>query len=202
MLDNKGYPFKSKEHSAIVHSYQYSGHCKWVDRYINRGLPYGCPDHLKYQFNENFNIKISDKCCTELKEKPLRKWQKKNNKQVVITGMMRSEGGRRSNINCVLMKNNEIVKFHPLAVLSEEWEEWFIKTFNIKLCSLYYPPYNFKRTRCKGCPFNPKLEDDLKTLEDFFPNERKQCEMIWKPVYDEYRRIGYRLKEDKKNGKS
>ena len=26
------------------------------------------------------------------------------------------------------------------------------------------------------------------------PNERKQCEFIWKPVYEEYRRIGYRLK--------
>ena len=26
------------------------------------------------------------------------------------------------------------------------------------------------------------------------PNERKQCEIIWKPIYDEYRRINYRLK--------
>ena len=35
-------------------------------------------------------------------------------------------------------------------------------------------------------------------LEKFFPSERKQCEMIWKPVYDEYRRINYRLKGEKK----
>jgi hypothetical protein len=28
------------------------------------------------------------------------------------------------------------------------------------------------------------------------PEEEKQCEIIWKPVYDEYRRIGYRLKKD------
>lgn len=26
--------------------------------------------------------------------------------------------------------------------------------------------------------------------------EYKQCEIIWKPVYDEYRRIGYRLKKE------
>ena len=39
-------------------------------------------------------------------------------------------------------------------------------------------------------------------MEKFLPNERKQCETIWEPVYDEYRRIGYRLKErEKKNGK-
>lgn len=28
------------------------------------------------------------------------------------------------------------------------------------------------------------------------PMTRKQCEMIWKPIYDGYRRIGYRLKQD------
>lgn len=28
--------------------------------------------------------------------------------------------------------------------------------------------------------------------------ERKQCEIIWKPVYDEYRRLGYRLKKNEK----
>ena len=31
-------------------------------------------------------------------------------------------------------------------------------------------------------------------MEKLLPNERKQCEIIWKPVYEEYRRIGYRLK--------
>ena len=39
-----------------------------------------------------------------------------------------------------------------------------------------------------------KYGEELDTLEKYFPNERKQCEIIWKPVYDEYRRIGYRLK--------
>lgn len=30
-------------------------------------------------------------------------------------------------------------------------------------------------------------------LSVYLPAERKQCEYIWKPVYTEYRRIGYRL---------
>jgi hypothetical protein len=30
-------------------------------------------------------------------------------------------------------------------------------------------------------------------MEELLPNERKACEVIWKPVYEEYRRIGYRL---------
>lgn len=30
-------------------------------------------------------------------------------------------------------------------------------------------------------------------METYFPEEKKQCEDIWEPVYSEYRRIGYRL---------
>ena len=33
-------------------------------------------------------------------------------------------------------------------------------------------------------------------MELYLPAERKQCEIIWKPIYDEYRRIGYRLNQD------
>jgi 3'-phosphoadenosine 5'-phosphosulfate sulfotransferase (PAPS reductase)/FAD synthetase len=78
--------------------------------------------------------------------------------------------------------------------MSKDWEEWFISTYNIKICDIYYPPYNFVRTGCKGCPFALYLQEELDTLEKFFPNEKKQCELIWAPVYAEYRRLGYRLK--------
>lgn len=44
--------------------------------------------------------------------------------------------------------------------------------------------------------FNIHLQKELDVLEKYFPTERKQCEIIWKPVYDEYRRIGYRLKDN------
>lgn len=67
---------------------------------------------------------------------------------------------------------------------------------SIALCQLYCQPYNFKRTGCKGCPFSLDLQDQLEIMELYLPNERRQCEMIWKPVYDEYRRINYRLKKN------
>ena len=35
-------------------------------------------------------------------------------------------------------------------------------------------------------------------MEELLPNEKKKCEYIWKPVYDEYRRINYRLKDKEK----
>lgn len=153
------------------------------------------PECLKYQFEDSFDLKISDKCCKELKEKPIYKWRKEKGIKNHITGMIQEEGGRRNHINCILAKNGKVA-FHPLAKVSNEWVNWFISEYNIKLCPLYYEPYNFYRTGCKGCPFALTLQEQLETMERYFPNERKQCEIIWKPVYDEYRRIGYRLKKN------
>ena len=49
--------------------------------------------------------------------------------------------------------------------------------------------------RCGECPFSLDLQEQLEVMEKYLPNQRKQCELIWKPVYDEYRRINYRLKK-------
>ena len=79
--------------------------------------------------------------------------------------------------------------------VSTAFEDYIIAKYDIKLCKLYYPPYNFKRTGCKGCPFALDLQDQLNVMATYLPNERNQCEFIWKPVYEEYRRLGYRLEK-------
>lgn len=203
MLERVGYPFKSKEHAQRVSEYQAKHTIRpYLQRYIDgvdkqgSAKSFQCPQSLRYQFTEEFTLKVSHKCCKELKKKPLDKWKKENGKTVTITGMMRDEGGQRSNIDCIHFTRGKLNKFHPLAKVNKEWEEWFIKEYNIKLCKLYYEPYNFEREGCKGCPFNIYLQNELTTLEKYFPAERKQCEIIWKPVYEEYRRIGYRLKRE------
>lgn len=204
MLNNVGYPFKSKSHSEMVARYQKSGKIKSVLQYLGERedkVPWSpqqtCPKKLRYQFTDDFNLKVSDKCCDELKEKPVNKWAKENNKHNRILGIMASEGGRRRTAKCLVQKNNgKNIVFQPMSILTKEWEEWFIKEYNINICDIYKPPYNWERTGCKGCPFAKEINDELKKLEKYFPNERKQCEIIWKPVYDEYRRINYRLKGD------
>lgn len=201
MLERDGYPFKSKKHSKILDIYNKHGfNCVTVPRYLGAREGYGnryrCPKSLEYQFTDDFKIKISDKCCLHMKEEPLDKWAKENQKKCRILGIMPSEGGRRSTSKCLAFKNNgKTLSFHPLVPITKEWEDWFIKEYNIDIADLYKPPYNFERTGCKGCPFALNLQDELDTLEKYFPAERKQCEFIWKPVYDEYRRIGYRLKK-------
>lgn len=199
-LETYGYPFKSKEFSQIVERFKRLGKTKSVSRYLELDGMLGLTDKLRYIFDEknNVNLKISDKCCLKMKEEPLSKYQKDNNKTIAIIGITGDDKGRRNsykNNHCLKNYNNSI-KFYPLRVVDESFENWFLKIYKIKLCKLYYPPYNFKRTGCKGCPFDKFLQKDLDILEKFFPNEYKQCETIWKPVYDEYRRIGYRLRKN------
>lgn len=202
MLEEKGYPFKSKEHSAILETYQKNGlKTHWVKQYLqvdterpNKKDCYACPKCLRSQFSEDYNLKVSDSCCKELKETPLKQWQEENNRYFGMLGLMPSEGGRRINAKCLVFKGKKFMNFQPLVAITKDWEDWFIERYHVDICAIYYPPYNFTRTGCKGCPFAPNLQHNLDVMEEYFPTERKQCEAIWKPVYDEYRRLGYRLK--------
>lgn len=200
MLENEGYPFKSKQHSKWCDMYQRNGRTQSIENYLysdkaDKKLYRTCPNILKYQFTDTFNMRISDKCCLRMKEEPLEKWSKENNRSYHIVGVMREEGGRRMDAQCLAFRNKKLWHFQPLAPISKKWEEWFIEEYNIDISDIYRSPYNLERTGCKGCPFAIHLQKELDMLEQFFPNERKQCELIWKKVYDEYRRIGYRLKE-------
>ncbi|MCM1259653.1 MAG: phosphoadenosine phosphosulfate reductase family protein [Prevotella sp.] len=197
MLEKEGYPFKSKEHSLKVGEWQKGSRAKFVLYYkeMTGKSKFACPKSLLYQYSKDFKIKLSDKCCYRLKKDIVHKWEKMNGKTIAMTGMLAEEGGQRANlVNCIMTRGNKVVRFHPLLVCSSEWEDWFIEKYEIELCRLYYPPFNFKRTGCKGCPYSLDLQHQLDVMAELLPAERKQCEVIWKPIYDEYRRIGYRLR--------
>lgn len=199
VLEQFGYPFKSKEHSCKLFEYQKGNRPESIKKYFNlqESNYRTCPNILMYQTTPEFKLKVSDLCCHKLKKDVAKKYQQSNNKAIVITGMTREEGGQRTTLNCIVSdKEGKIKKFHPLAIITEDFINWYIAERRIELCELYYPPYNFKRTGCKGCPFNLDLQDQLDTMAVLLPAEKKQCEIIWKPVYDEYRRIGYRLRKE------
>ena len=202
MLEKEGYPFKSKMHSGILDKYQRNGKITGVLQYLGErpdkkpwSSQNSCPQKLKYQFSEDFKIRVSENCCKYLKKNPIKKYSKENKKLYAIVGIMKAEGGQRKNATCMVIKKDKLESFHPLVNATKEWEDWLIEKYNIEICDIYKEPYNFTRTGCKGCPFAKDLEKELDILEKYFPNERRQCENIWKPIYDEYRRIRYRLKK-------
>lgn len=203
MLKQEGYPFSSKRFSETLCKYQRDGVSgSWVKHYLGihedgkqwKGN-YKCPESLKYCFSPDFNIKVSDKCCKYMKENVLDNWLKANGYKYHIIGLMAEEGGRRQSVGCFAFKSGKFRAFQPLAPLTKEWENWFIEKYEVRICDIYKPPYNYQRTGCKGCPFSLHLQEELDMLQQYFPNDRKACEKLWKPVYDEYRRIGYRLKK-------
>lgn len=198
MLEAEGYPFKSKKHALNVARFQKRGMQNYVKRYYEGTTVRAdmrCPQILKYQFEQELPFKISDVCCDRLKKDPLKDYQKEHNKPYSIIGLRIEERGRRAFTKCMVWRGGKL-RFHPLAVTTEEWINWYIEKRGIQLCKLYSPPYNFERTGCKGCPFAVHLQDQLEVMQAFFPKEREQCEIIWKPVYEEYRRLGYRLKKE------
>lgn len=199
-LEEIGYPFKSKLHSKKLMEYRKGYPCKSVQGYFGKTeekYSMTCPKSLLYQTEKDFTLKISDKCCYEFKKYPAQKYEKESGRHICMTGMRKEEGGNRFGINCtVFSSNGGIKKFHPLAIVDEKFINEFVEKNNVQLCELYYPPYNFIRTGCKGSPYSLYLQEDLDILEKLLPSERKQCEIIWKPVYDEYRRIGYRLRKE------
>lgn len=149
-LEKVGYPFKSKEHSEKMFTFQRSGLCKTVTDYLgitgNKPIGFQCSKYVRYQFEDGFDIKISKKCCDEFKKKPFKEYIKESGRTITLTGMRKSEGGSRNNIGCVVTEKDKLKKFHPILVCNDEWCEWFKEKYNIRLCDLYYPPYNFKRT--------------------------------------------------------
>lgn len=196
VLEQYGYPFKSKEHSHNLCEWQKGNKPASIKNYfrLQDGGYRTCPQILMYQMQDDFKLKVSDKCCYKLKKEVAHKYEKISDRTIVLTGMMTEEGGQRENLTCVITdKEGKIKKFHPLVAVNKDFEDWYIAERKIKLCELYYPPFNFKRTGCKGCPFSLDLQNQLYIMAVYFPEERKQCEKIWGKVYDEYRRIGYRL---------
>lgn len=201
LLEEVGYPFKSKEHSQLVGMYQENGHSNTTLRYVNppKGRErFGCPKCLKYQFEKTMDFKISKKCCDELKKKPFNKYQDQYKKPYKLTGERKDEGGLRSiHGDCLQIdKNGNLKKFKPLNPMNDEWINWLVENKNIKLCDLYYEPYNFKRTGCCGCPYNIHIQNDLEMMKELLPCEYFKANHIWKPVYEEYKRIGYRIKKE------
>ncbi len=195
ILEQFGYPFKSKEHSLYLSVYQNSGQSKSVIKYLQRhDSRFKCPDKMRYQFTQDFQLKVSNKCCYKLKKDVAEQWRKENYKTITLTGMRADEGGLRAGIKgCTIFSDGQLQKFHPLLPLTDDFIDWYIEQRHIELCRLYYPPFNFQRTGCKGCPYSVDLQKQLDIMAVYLPEERRQCEMIWGKVYAEYRRIHYRL---------
>lgn len=127
-LDTYGYPFKSKEHSLRVNHFNKGTNANYLQKYLNgydykgKKTTFVCPQILKYQFEERGKYNYSNRCCYELKKKPVHQWEKENNKTIAITGMRSTEGGNRKRLGCIITDaKKNVVKFHPLIKVDDKF---------------------------------------------------------------------------------
>lgn len=148
-LNNVGWPFKSKEHSQKVSDWKKGYRSKSHLEYFRQGerKTFLCPKQLMYQIEGDFTLNISAECCNEFKKKPAKEYMKRSGRGITITGMTKSENGQRTHLNCIITDNGKLKKFHPLAVVSKDWEDWYISQKSIQLCL----QVNCERTHYTAC---------------------------------------------------
>ena len=131
-----GYPFKSKEHSQKLYEWKRGWRSKYHKRYFREeeGGYNPCPKVLMYQKEDDFKLNLSHLCCVEFKKKPVKEYMKQSGRKINLTGMRMAEGGQRNNLNCVVTdKDGKLKKFHPLAIVSDDWEKWYVEHKSIQL---------------------------------------------------------------------
>lgn len=114
---------------------------------------------------------ISNKCCEYSKKKPAKELIKSTGCDLEITGIRKSEGGIRSNIfkSCFSASVSKGCNtYRPLFWYTDADKKYYEEHFDVSHSDCY-SVYGMKRTGCAGCPFNPKITEELEIIENFEP---------------------------------
>ena len=121
--------------------------------------------------------RISPKCCTYLKKKPAKKFEKETGLKAIL-GVRGSESAmRRSQYKSCFTKDK---KFTPLHDLTDELLDKIYKKYNIEIPKVY----NYVcRTGCMGCPYGSYKGDTEKELQLLTDNQLKFVIEYFKESY-------------------
>lgn len=154
---------------------------KWLKEFL---IQYGLP------------FKVSGKCCDGAKKLPIKEYTKKNNIDLMILGIRKSEGGARASAykNCFLTKKTYTYSMYfPLFWWKNEHKQMFDRIMNIKHSDAY-SIYGLKRTGCVACPFGQNFKQELDAINNFEPKLNKGIRNIfgqsyeWTNKYNEFRK--------------
>ena len=195
VINEHGKPIKSKMKSEFLSRYQKGIRSKNTIKNL-----FGSKDEViktkiankdMHLLHDDFDIKVSNKCCDILKKKPFAEYNKIHDVKGYLIGERMAEGGARSlnaqkRMNeggkaCTKTKGKYVVKL-PIIDWTNEDVEQFIKEYNVPL-SKAYTEQGYERTGCFLCPFSLRIDKNLKKLHEHEPN-RYKASMHWlKDVY-------------------
>lgn len=205
MLQKVGFTFQDIPYEELLKLYPgVSGSIKW---WCNE-YPY---DHSIYNIEYNRYLKqflienppqfkISAKCCDWAKKKV----KKQIEYDLMILGIRKHEGGLRMTKikNCYSQNEGEPDVYRPLFWVTYSDKEYYDVKFEIKHSDCY-EKWGFLRTGCVGCPFNYRLQNDLKQVKEHEPKLYNAVNSVFKESYEytkKYREF-VRLMKDKDKGK-
>ena len=191
VIDKYGYPIISKEQSNYIYRVRNTKSEGEYNKYfhgINRdGSKSQFKVAEKYKYLIDSDFKISDKCCDKLKKDPFKEYEKKTGR-IPIIATMASESKQRLRMylkdGCNAF-NSKRIKSTPLGFWTEQDILQYIKTYNVKIPSVYGEIKEIEgklyttgenRTGCIFCMYGIQNDKDrFKRLKTSHPKLHNYC---------------------------
>lgn len=210
-LQAKGFKWEDEDFSILMDKYPNSlTGLKWwcnIRQRENGTRSTFCIDY--YRMLKEFIIssppefRISANCCTYTKKKTSKEYIKQNDIDLTIIGVRKAEGGVRSFAykNCFSdnSDNNKPDEFRPIFYMTNQDKAEYKKFFNVRNSDCY-EVWGMRRTGCVGCPFNPKVHEELAIIKQYEPKKYKACINLFGKSYDYHDRFKALQKETRIEG--
>lgn len=147
---------------------------------------------------------ISDKCCEYTKKKLAVLMIRIYGADLEITGIRKAEGGIRSaNYKTCFSLNRKknCNTFRPVFWFTDNDKKIYEEHFGV-VHNRCYTDYGMKRTGCVGCPFNPRVMNELKIIQTYEPKLYKAAVNIFGKSYEYTRKYREFQKEMKRKHNS
>ena len=147
VIEKYGYPFISKEVAHKFHDRNTAirnGHSSYLDEqlkgsYISKNGKTNMVDITKYYFLVDSPFNISHKCCDVMKKNITKEYEKQTGRKAII-GQMACESLLRKQMwlrfGCNAFEKKRMTS-SPMSFWTEQDVLYYIKTRNIKICSVY-----------------------------------------------------------------
>lgn len=149
----------------------------------------------EFIIQNNPTFKISNKCCLYAKKNLIHDLLNKEDYDLNIFGVRKSEGGARTIAykNC-FDEGEKYDNYRPLFWYKESDKVDYESAYGI-VHSRCYTEYGLKRTGCVGCPYGRDYEEELRVIQTYEPKLYKAVVNIFGESYDytrkyrEYRKV-------------
>ncbi len=154
-----GMPCFTKTQDDFIHRYQKGTRTESTLKYVERRrnedgqLSFFALNKLASELTLSNKLhKVSNKCCDFTKKRPLKKYEKENDKKAIL-GVRGVESLRRKSAYSTCLHKNQ--KFTPLFDFTNADIDEIYDYYNIDIPKIY--EYT-SRTGCVGCPYARKKE--------------------------------------------